>query len=97
MKLLDNLRAWKLRVFQDWMWDVQSKIENLLQKDKLEHYFVMSILVLPISLIWKCWWLTLLISVVGASLKEFIDVKFRNKTWSWLDWAWGVMGGVVVM
>lgn len=74
---------------------LQSKIESLLQKDKLEHYFVMSLLLFPITMIFNIWWITLLSSFIIGSIKESVDVIWRSKEWSYGDLLWGVMAGIV--
>lgn len=79
----------------NYLTQLQSKIESYLQKDKLEHFFVMSLLVLPVSLIWHSWWLTLLTAAFGATAKEYVDVQYRGKQWDWLDWLYGIYAGLL--
>lgn len=75
--------------------NIQNWIESRLEKDKLEHFFVASILILPISVIYHNWIYTLICAVFIALLKESIDKWFRRSEWNWGDFVWTIMGGVI--
>ena len=75
--------------------NIQNWIESKLEKDKLEHFFIASILILPISVIWHNWIYTLICAVLMAGLKEGIDKWIRRSEWNWIDIIWTVAGGVV--
>ena len=62
--------------------------------DKLEHFFLMSILLLPCIFI-PIWYVKPILSIIIASIKEFIDWRFRNKEWDWQDWLYGVLAGFI--
>ena len=74
---------------------IQSWIESKLEKDKLEHFFVSSILILPVSVIWHNWIYTLICAVFIALLKESIDKWVRRSEWSWIDFIWTVLAGII--
>lgn len=62
--------------------------------DKLEHFFLMSILLSP-CIFSSIWYIKPTLSIILASVKEFIDCKFRGKVWDWQDWLYGVFAGFI--
>ena len=68
---------------------IQAYIENLLQKDKLEHFFIGSILgyglatMFKLGLLAKIWIPIILITI--AILKEVVDRYIRNGKFDLLD------------
>ena len=74
---------------------IQSWIENKLEKDKLEHFFVASVLILPVSVIYHNWIYTLICAVFIAGLKESIDKWVRRSKWNWIDFIWTILAGII--
>ena len=75
--------------------NIQNWIESKLEKDKLEHFFVASILILPISVIWHNWIYTLICAVLIALLKESIDKWVRRSEWNCIDFIWTILAGII--
>lgn len=73
---------------------IQSWVESFLEKDKLEHFFIMSIILIPIGL-FHIWWLKLLCALLIGVIKEIIDLKIRKTKWDWLDIFYGGLAGII--
>ena len=80
---------------KQWINKIQSWVESKLEKDKLEHFFVASILILPVSVIWHNWIYTLICAVFIALLKESIDKWVRRSEWNWSDLIWTITAGLI--
>lgn len=79
---------------KQWINKIQYYIENVLQKDKLEHFFIISIILIPITL-FHIWWLKPLCALLISLIKEIIDLKIRKTGWDWLDIFYGVLAGII--
>jgi len=79
---------------------IQSKVENILQKDKLEHFFIgtllafILVLLFNISIIPKL--LILIVPIIVALLKESIDKFIRNRDFSLLDILFTIISSIIV-
>ena len=73
--------------------DLQTKIENLIPKDKLIH-FCSGLMAAQFAYVWI--WFILLPIVIGI-VKEFYDKYIRKTSFNWFDLLATVLGAVPVL
>ena len=77
--------------------NLQAAIERYYstRTDKLIHFFVFSLFLVPVSLVFQSWLVVVAVVLIGASLKEAFDKFVKRTTWDWEDWAYTVLAGLV--
>lgn len=73
--------------------DLQTKIENLIEKDKLMH-FCIGLLIAQLAYLWV-WFIVLPIGIGLA--KELYDKYVRKTGFNWWDWIATVAGVIPVI
>lgn len=80
---------------KQWINKIQSWVESKLEKDKLEHFFIMSFLSFPIAFLFKSCLITILFSIFVGILKESIDKFIRKTEWNWEDLFFTILAGLL--
>ena len=99
MKLKEKITE-ILNLFKDKFNIIQSKIENYLQKDKLEHFFIGTLMAFGLGTLFVLGvlpkLLIILIPVVIAITKECIDKFIRNGNFDVLDIIYTIISSIII-